>query len=67
MIGTLITTSKDTTTGLSYSIYLVEHNSKLLIATFDIKHNMLTQVQEVTLAEEKIPEPIQIALREWLL
>lgn len=67
MTGTLITTSKDTATGLSYSIYLIEYNNKLWIATFDIEHNMLVQVQEVTLAEEKVPEHVQIALQEWLL
>lgn len=67
MKGTLITTSKDNATGLNYGIYLLKYRGDLWIATFDIDHGMLTQVQGVTLSEERVPEQVQKAVREWLL
>ena len=67
MTGTLITTCKDAATGLNYCIYLIRYKKKLCIATYDIDHTMLVQVQEVCLAEEKVPENIRSAVQEWLL
>lgn len=67
MEGTLITTSRDTATGLDYSIYLIKYENKLWIATYDVDHGMLVQVQGVNLLKEKVPECVQSALHEWLL
>ena len=67
MTGTLVTVHEDAETGLSYGTYLVRYRNKNWIATFDIAHAMLVQVQEVAMAKEKVPEPVEKALREWLL
>ena len=67
MTGTLITVHEDAETGLNYGTYLMRYRNKLWIATFDIDHAMLIQVQEVAMTKEKVPEPVGKALREWLL
>jgi hypothetical protein len=67
MKGTLITVTKDSATGLNYGIYLIKYKAALWIATFDIDHEMIVQMQEITLSEERVPEPIRQAVREWLL
>ncbi|WP_298272326.1 hypothetical protein [Geobacter sp.] len=67
MKGTLITTTKDDATGLRYGIYLIKFNNKFWIATFDIDHSLLVQVQGVDLSEDKVPEPVQRQVQEWLL
>jgi hypothetical protein len=67
MTGTLVTVHEDAETGLSYGTYLIRYRNRLWIATFDIDHAMLVQVQEVALAKEKIPEHVRKAVQEWLL
>ncbi len=67
MKGTLITVTKDEATGLDYAIYLIKDKNGLWIATFDVGHGMIVQVQALTLSEERIPEPVGKAVREWLL
>ena len=67
MKGTLVTTAVDKTTGLNYASYLIKYRNKFWIATYDIAHEMLVQMQEATLLEEKVPEHVQRAVSEWLV
>lgn len=67
MNGALITVRKDETTGLNYGVYLIEHKGRLWIATFDIDHGLVVQVQEATLSEDRVPEHVRKAVQNWLL
>ncbi len=67
MKGTLVTVSRDSTTGRNYAIYLIKYRAALWIATFDTDHQMIVQVQEATLSEERLPDQVRQAVREWLL
>ena len=67
MKGTLITVTKDEATGLAYGIYLIKYKNGLWVVTFDLDHGMIVQVQALTLSEERVPEYVGKAVREWLL
>ena len=67
MNGALITVRKDEATGLNYGVYLIKHKGMLWIATFDIDHGLVVQVQEATLSEDRVPEHVRKAVQDWLL
>ncbi|MCM2356686.1 MAG: hypothetical protein NDI77_00915 [Geobacteraceae bacterium] len=67
MKGTLVATTRDESTGLKYAVYLIKYQARLWLATFDLDHNMLVQVQEATLSADRVPEHVQEALQLWLL
>lgn len=67
MKGSLITTTKDDATGLTYGIYLIRYTDKLWIATYDMDHDIIVQMQKVTMSEDRIPEHVRKAVVTWLL
>lgn len=67
MKGSLITTTKDEATGLTYGIYLIKYTDKLWIATYDMDHDIIVQMQKVIMSEDRVPEHVQKAVVTWLL
>ena len=64
--GTLLTVTKDEATGLSYGIYLLKYRGKSWIASYDISHDLIVQVQEAELSAERVPDNVRHLVMEWL-